>query len=163
MLRLSFPQKGSIRRASSPSAAGMGLWSGEEGVRGSCDGLQLFGGGEVEEEGGEVAVGVGVWGVGVWGVWAEVGLLAADWELLWLKFELDRGDVRSRPPTLAVMGEWRESFRIRTGEEVRDWMDNGGGDENLRQRRGDLSFVLSVPLLFWFVAKNNSKDLERGE
>lgn len=42
-------------------------------------------------------------------------------------------------------------------------MDNGGGDENLRQRRGDLSFMFSPLLLFWFVAKNNSKDLEGGE
>ena len=114
----------------------------------SCGDLQLFGGGEVEEGGGggEEAVGVGVRGVGVCGVWADVGLLAADWEVVWL--ELDRGLVRSRPPTLAVMGEWRESFRVRTGEEVRDGMVRGGGEENLRQRRGDLSFVCSPLLLF---------------
>lgn len=92
-----------------------------------------------------------------------MGLLAADWEVLWLRLELDRGLVRSRPPTLAVMGEWRESFRVWTGEEVRDGMDRGGGDENLRQRRGDLSFMCSPPLLFWLVAKNSSKDLERAK
>lgn len=165
MLLRSFPQKGSIFGTSSPSAAGHGLCSGEDGVRGvwSCGDLGLLGGGEVEENGGEVVVGVGVWGVGVWGVWADVGLLPAEWEELWFIMELDRGDAKSRPPTLAVMGEWRESFRVRTGEEVRDEMDNGGGEENLRQRRGDRSFVLSVPRLFWLVAKNNSKDLKRGE
>lgn len=77
-----------------------------------------------------------------------MGLLAADCEVLWLSGEFDRGLPRSRPPTLAVMGEWRESFRARTGEEVRDEMDRGGGEENLRHRRGDLSFMCSPPLLF---------------
>lgn len=81
-------------------------------------------------------------------MWADVGLLAADWEVLWFKLELERGLVRSRPPTLAVMGEWRESFRVRTGEEVREGMERGGGEENLRQRRGDLSFTCSPPRLF---------------
>lgn len=86
--------------------------------------------------------------MGVWGVWADVGLLAADWDVLQLITELDRGLVRSRPPTLPMMGECRESFRVRTGEEVRDWRDRGGGEENLRQRRGDLSFMCSTPRLF---------------
>lgn len=48
----------------------------------SCGDLELFGGGEVEDGGGEHVVGVGVWGVGVCGVWADVGLLAADWDVL---------------------------------------------------------------------------------
>lgn len=163
MLLLSLPQNGSILGTSSPSAVEQGLWSRDEGMGGtwSCGGLELLGGGEVEEGGGgEVVVGVGVWGVGVRGVWADVGLLAADWEVLWMTPEFDRGLVKSRPPTLAVMGEWRESFRVRTGEEVRDGMDKGGGEENLRQRRGDLSFTCSPPLLFWLVAKNSSKDLK---
>lgn len=62
MLLRSLPQKGSIFWASSPSVVGHGLWSGEEGLVAvwSCGGLELFGGGEVEEEGGEDAVGVGV-------------------------------------------------------------------------------------------------------
>lgn len=134
MLRRSLPQNGSILGSSSPSVVEQGLWSGDDGVVGvwSCGSLELLlGGGEVEEGGGEDDV----------GVCPDVGLLAADWEELWLKLELDRGLVRSRPPTFAVMGEWRESFRVRTGEEVRDGMDKGGGEENLRQRRGDLSFV----------------------
>lgn len=68
--------------------------------------------------------------------------------MLWLIAELDRGLVRSRPPTLDVMGEWRDSLRIRTGDEVWDEIDRGGGEENLRQRRGDLSLMCSPPLLF---------------
>lgn len=63
MLRLSLPQKGSIRGTSSPSAVEQGLWSGDEGMGGtwSCGGLELLGGGEVEEGGGgEEVVGVGV-------------------------------------------------------------------------------------------------------
>lgn len=83
MLRRSFPQKGSILGTSSPSAVEQGLWSGDEGMGGtwSCVGLELLGGGEVEEGGGggEEVVGVGVCGVGVW---ADVGLLPAEWEVL---------------------------------------------------------------------------------
>ncbi|TNN47380.1 hypothetical protein EYF80_042432 [Liparis tanakae] len=156
----SLPENGSTFGTSSPSADEQGLWSGEEGMGGtwSCGGFELLGGGEVDEGGG----GGGGGGDEAWGVWADVGLLAADWDVLWLTLELDSGLVRSSPPTLAVMGEWRESFRVRTGEEVRDWMDRGGGEENLRQRRGDLSVVCSPLLLFWFVAKNSSKDLEGG-
>lgn len=63
MLRLSLPQKGSILGISSPSADEQGLWSGDEGMGGtcSCSGLLLLGGGEVDDGGGgEVAVGVGV-------------------------------------------------------------------------------------------------------
>lgn len=101
MLRLSLPQNGSILGSSSPSAAEEGLRSGDEGMGGaccSCGVFVLFGGGEAEGGGGDVVV-----GVGVWGVWAEVGLLVVDWE--WLTAELDRGLVRSRPPTLPVIGE----------------------------------------------------------
>lgn len=77
MLRLSLPQNGSFLGASSPSAVEQGLCSGDEGMGGtwSCSGFELLGVGEVEE-GGEVVV-----GVGVRGVWADVGLLVADWEL----------------------------------------------------------------------------------
>lgn len=153
MLRLSLPQKGSILGSSSPSATEQGLRSGDEGMGGACCscGEEVEGGGR----GGEVAV-----GVGVWGVWADVGLLVADWD--WQGAELDGGLVRSSPPTLVVTGEWRDSFRIRTGEEVREGMERGGGEENFRQRRGDLSFMCSEPRLFWLVAKKSSKDLRRG-
>lgn len=83
MLRRNLPQKGSILGTSSPSVAEQGIWSGDEGIGGtwSCGDLELLGGGEVEE-GGEEVVGVGVWGVVVSGVWADVGLLPADWEEL---------------------------------------------------------------------------------
>lgn len=158
MLRLSLPQNGSILGSSSASGFRQGLRSGDDrtGEACSCGDLEQLGGGEVEGGGGEVAV-----GVGVWGVWADVGLLVADWDtLLWLRPKLESGLVRSRPPTLAVMGEWRESFRAGTGEEVRDGMGRGGGEENFRRRRGDLSFVSLVPLLFWLVAKNSSNDLK---
>lgn len=62
MLRLSLPQNGSILGTSSPSAVEQGLWSGDEGMGGtwSCGDLELLGGGEVEEGGGEEVVGVGV-------------------------------------------------------------------------------------------------------
>lgn len=62
MLRRSLPQKGSILGNSSPSAVGQGLWSGDEGMGGtcSCGDLELLGGGEVEEGGGEDVIGVGV-------------------------------------------------------------------------------------------------------
>lgn len=158
MLRLSLPQNGSILGGSSASELAQGLRSGEErtGEACSCGDLEQLGGGEVEGGGGEVVV-----DVGVWGVWADVGLLVADWEaLVWLRPKLESGPVRSRPPTLAVMGEWRESFRVGTGEEVRDGIDRGGGEENLRRRRGDLSLVSLVPLLFRLVAKNSSNDLK---
>lgn len=133
MLRRSLPPNGSILGSSSPSVVEQGLWSGDNGEVSawSCGSLELLGGGEVEDGGGEDDV----------GVCPDVGLLAADWEELWLKLELDRGLVRSRPPTLPEIGEWRESFLVRTGEEVRDGMDRGGGEENLRQRRGDLSLM----------------------
>lgn len=102
MLRLSFPQNGSILGTSSASEARQGLKSGDErmGEACSCGDLEQLGGGEVEGGGGDVAV-----DVGVWGVWADVGLLVADWETLWLRPKLDSGLVRSRPPTLAVTGE----------------------------------------------------------
>lgn len=51
-------------------------------------------------------------------------------------------------------------MRMRTGEEVREAMVSGGGPENLRHRRGDLSLLCSPPpRLFWLVAKNSSSDL----
>lgn len=159
MLRLSLLPNGSILGSSSTSEVRQGLKSGDEstGETCSCGILEQLGGGEVEGGGGDVAV-----DVGVWGVWADVGLLVADWAaLLWLRPTVVSGLVRSRPPTLAVIGEWRESFRVCTGEEVRDGIDRGGGEENFRRRRGDLSFTSLAPLLFWFVAKNSSKDLNR--
>lgn len=71
MLRRILPQKGSTLGGSSPSALGLVLWSGDDGIGGiwSCGSLPLLGGGEVEEGGGEETVlRGGVWGVGVWGV-----------------------------------------------------------------------------------------------
>ena len=53
-------------------------------------------------------------------------------------------------------------MRAGTGEEVREVMHSGGGEENLRARRGDLSLACSPLRLFWLVAKNSSK-LLRGE
>lgn len=158
MLRLSLPQNGSILGSSSASEFAQGLRSGDErtGEACSCGDLEQLSGGEVEGAGGEVVV-----VVGVWGVWTDVGLLVADWDApVWLRPKFESGLVRSRPPTLAVMGEWRESFRVGTGEEVRDGIDRGGGEENFLRRRGDLSFVSLVPLLFWLVAKNSSSDLK---
>lgn len=129
----------------------LGVCSGDEGVGGtwSCSGKVQEGGGGGGEE---------VVGVGVCGVWTDVGLPAADCDVFW--FRPVRGPLRSSPPTLPLTGECRESFRAGTGEEVRGEMERGGGEENLRQRRGDLSFMFSPLRLFWFVAKNNSKDLK---
>lgn len=75
---------------------------------------------------------------------------------------------RSSAVTLKLSGELRLSLRLRTGEEVCEGMDRGGGDENLRHRRGDLSLDCSLPLLllerlFWLVAKKSSRDLRSVE
>lgn len=59
-------------------------------------------------------------------------------------------------------GEERESLREWTGEEVREGVVRGG-EENLRQRRGDLLLKCSPPHVPWLVAKNNSRDLRGGE
>lgn len=180
MLRLSFPQKAS-RRGSSPltSSPAAGLSSGELGPRLRSSGALVqegggeeqnapgtggrpgervaVGGGEEEEEklqGARVAPGGGE---ETEGQWAEVGELAAE--------EVGVA-VRSRaanlpPPT----GELRESLRQWTGEEVREVMASGGGEENLRQRRGDLLFRGSVAHEApWLVAKKSSRDLgQTGE
>ena len=54
---------------------------------------------------------------------------------------------RSKAHTLELRGELRESLRARTGELVRDGMERGGGEENLRHSRGDLSLGWSPLLL----------------
>lgn len=63
ILRRSLPQKGSTLGTSSPSALGLVLCSGDDGMGGtwSCGSLPLLWGGEVEEDGGgETALRVGV-------------------------------------------------------------------------------------------------------
>ena len=87
------------------------------------------------------------------GQWLGVGELAAE----------EEGVVdRSRAPTLVPTGELSESLREWTGEEVREGMERGGGEENLRHRRGDLLLRWSRPHVPWLVAKNSSKDPRRG-
>lgn len=81
------------------------------------------------------------------GLWVVVGLLDA--EVV----------VRSKAPILEFKGEVKDSFLTLTGEDVLDTA-RGGGEENLRHRRGDLPSTRCSPLLFWLVAKNNSSDLE---
>lgn len=89
---------------------------------------------------------------------AEVGLLVAEEEM---------GMERSSAATLKPSGELRESLRARTGEDVREGMERGGGEENFLRRRGDFSFGCSLPVLlerlFWLVAKKSSRDLGLGE
>lgn len=89
------------------------------------------------------------------GLWEEVGELAAE----------EDGEVdKSNAPTLMLIGELRESLRQWTGEEVREGMERGGGEENLRQSLGDLLLRGSAPQAPWLVAKKTSRDLkERGE
>lgn len=67
--------------------------------------------------------------------------------------------VRSSAPVLEFKGEVKDSFLALTGEDVLDTA-RGGGEENLRHRRGDLPSTKCSPLLFWLVAKNNSSDLK---
>ena len=112
-------------------------------------GLVELGGGE-EIEGQWVEVGGGE---EIEGQWVEVGELAAE----------EEGVVdRSRAPALMPTGELSESLREWTGEEVRGGMERGGGQENLRHRRGDLLLRWSPPHVPWLVAKNSSKDLKGG-
>lgn len=81
----------------------------------------------------------------------EVGELAA---------EEDGVVERSKAPALELTGELRDNLRQWTGEEVREGMVRGGGEENLRQSRGDLLFKGSVPHEDWLVAKKSSRDLK---
>lgn len=67
---------------------------------------------------------------------------------------------RSRAPPLQPTAELRESLRAWIGEAVRDGTDTGGGDENLRDSRGDLLFRCSPLHGPWFVAKKSSRDLD---
>lgn len=66
---------------------------------------------------------------------------------------------RSKAAALALMGELRESLQLWTGEDVREGMERGGGEENLRHSLGDLLFKGSVPHAPWLVAKRSSRDL----
>lgn len=170
MLRLSFPQKAS-RRGSSPltSSPAAGLSSGELGPRLRSSGALVqmgvsedppeacgrlgervaVGGGEERAEGGLVEPGGGE---EMEGLWLEVGELAAE----------EEGVVdKSRAPAFPPIGELRESLRQCTGEEVREGMERGGGEENLRQSLGDLLFSGSVPHELWLVAKKSSRDLKQ--
>lgn len=89
-----------------------------------------------------------VWGGGdAAGLWVVVGLLDAE--------EV----VRSSAPILEFKGEVKDSFLALTGEDVLDTA-SGGGEENLRHRRGDLPSTKCSPLLFWLVAKKSSNDLK---
>lgn len=69
------------------------------------------------------------------GLWAVVGLLDAE--------EV----VRSNTPILEFKGEVKDSFLALTGEDVLDTA-SGGGEENLRHKRGDLPSTKCSPLLF---------------
>lgn len=118
------------------SSGVLGASSGELGPRLRSRGaLVLLGGGEDTR-----------------GLWVEVGLLAAEEVVV----------VRSRAPPLLPphTGELRESLREWTGEEVRDGMERGGGEENLRDRRGDLLFRWSPLQGPWLLAKKSSRDLD---
>lgn len=172
MLRLSFPQKAS-RRGSSPltSSPAAGLSSGELGPRlrssgalvhigggedtpGACGRLGervAVGGGEERPQGALVELGGGE---EMEGLWLEVGELAAEEEGV--------AD-RSRTPTLPPIGELSESLRQCTGEEVREGMERGGGEENLRHSLGDLLFRGSVAHEPWLVAKKSSRDLKKRD
>lgn len=79
-----------------------------------------------------------------------------------LAAEEDGVVVRSKTPDLAPMGELRESLREWTGEEVREGMERGGGEENFRHSLGDLLLRGSPPHAPWLVAKNSSRDLRGG-
>lgn len=160
--------RGSSPLMSSPAA---GLSSGELGPRLRSRGaLVEMGGGEDTPEawgrlGERVAVGggeekpeggLGELGGGeeIEGLWQEVGELAAE----------EEGVVdRSNAPALALMGELRESLREWTGEEVREGIERGGGEENFRQSLGDLLFKGSLPHVPWLVAKKSSRDLRGRE
>lgn len=106
------------------------------------------GGGEERLEGGLVEPGGGE---EMEGQWLEVGELAADEEGV-----VDKSTAPAFPP----MGELSDSLRQCTGEEVREGMERGGGEENLRQSLGDLLLSGSVDQAPWLVAKKSSRDLE---
>lgn len=131
ILRRSFPQNASKRGMSSSGVEG--LSSGEPGPRLRSSGAL------VQVWGGEDRTGLNV----------DVGLLAAEKEAV----------DRSKAPLLQLTGELRDSFREWMGEEVREGMETGGGEENLRQRRGDLLFRCSPLQGPWLVAKKSSRDL----
>lgn len=84
------------------------------------------------------------------GLWVVVLGLLEDEEL-----------VRSTAPILEFREDVKDSFLALTGEDVLDTA-RGGGDENLRQRRGDFPST-KCSLLFWLVAKNNSNDLKEEQ
>lgn len=71
---------------------------------------------------------------------------------------------RSKAPAFELIGELRESLRQWIGEGVREGMERGGGEENLRHSLGDLLFKGSLPHVPpWLVAKKSSRDLrDRG-
>lgn len=60
------------------------------------------------------------------------------------------------PPVM--MGMLSESLRRLLGEDVLP-RASGGGEENLRQARGDLGGSPYSSLVFWLLAKNSSKEL----
>lgn len=60
-----------------------------------------------------------------------------------------------------MMGMLRESLRRRFGEEFLA-MARGGGDENFLLALGDVGGSPNRSLLFWLLAKNNSRDLRRS-
>lgn len=100
--------------------------------------MVTVGGGD-DEKPNSVLQGAAAWGggddeVNRPGPCVEVGELAAE----------DDG-VEERSRILGPTGELRDNLRAWTGEEVRDGRDKGGGDENLRHRRGDLLFRGSMP------------------
>lgn len=72
----------------------------------------------------------------------------------------DEDVVRSKAPILEFKEDVKDSFLALTGEDVLETA-RGGGEENLRHRRGDFPSTKCSPLLFWLVAKNNSNDLKR--
>lgn len=81
------------------------------------------------------------------GFWVVVGLLDVE--------EV----VRFNAFIFEFKGEVKDSFLVFTGEDVLDIV-SGGGEENLRYRRGDLLFIKCSFLLFWLVVKNNFNDLK---
>lgn len=67
---------------------------------------------------------------------------------------------RSKAMTLLPLtGELSDSLRQCMGEDVREGIERGGGVENLRDSRGDLLFISSLPHGPWLVAKKSSRDL----
>jgi len=59
-----------------------------------------------------------------------------------------------------MMGMLRDSLRRRLGDDDEFLaMASGGGEENLRLALGDLGGSPYRILLFWLLAKNNSRDL----